>query len=237
MAFDFNVAGMIIPAEMVAPACRHIRHEFAIPGARVEQVQGSGPAALKLPQARPNSISAAIGFGTLTGVPYETSGQQGGHMTPVRIALAAAAVLATAAAAAALAPFEPGDWEVTTKAHFDFPPGTPPMVARMLAAQTAAPQVRHHCVTAADLAVSPGAVLAISGGTCHYRTATFADGHMALQTECNGANGEHTITDVVGTYTPTGFTATGTKTRDGQPGPVMTIITSGRWTGAACRAG
>ncbi|UAJ12970.1 DUF3617 domain-containing protein [Glacieibacterium megasporae] len=153
-------------------------------------------------------------------------------MTPVRIAFVAALVLASAAAAATLAPFEPGDWETTTKAHFDFAPGTPPMVARMLAAQTAAPQVRHHCVTAADLAVSPGSVLAISGGICHYRKSSFADGHMALQTECNGANGEHTITDVVGNYTPTSFTATGSKKGDSQPGTAMTIVTSGRRTGS-----
>jgi len=158
-------------------------------------------------------------------------------MTLVRIALVATAVLATAAIAATLAPFEPGDWEVTTKGHFDFAPGTPAIVARMLAAQTAAPQVRHHCVTAADLAVSPGAVLAISGGSCHYRESSFAGGHMALKTECTGNNGEHTITDVVGTYTPTSFTATGSKKRDGQPGPVMTIVTGGRRTGAACAAG
>ena len=60
---------------------------------------------------------------------------------------------------------------------------------------------------------------------------------MALKTECTGNNGEHTITDVVGTYTPTSFTATGSKKRDGQPGPVMTIVTGGRRTGAACAAG
>ena len=57
-------------------------------------------------------------------------------MTSVRIALAATAVLAAAANAATLAPFESGDWEITTKAHFDFAPGTPPIVARIGAYHT-----------------------------------------------------------------------------------------------------
>lgn len=131
------------------------------------------------------------------------------------------------AAALGQAAIMPGQWDIAVTTTSIEMPDMPPEVARSMAGRTVHVQ---HCMTPAEAARGPQEMLK-SGQNCSFTHYTMLAGRLHSEVMCKQPGGTMVGTSD-GTFTPTGFTATGKTVMRGQTTMTMTATTVGKRIGA-----
>jgi hypothetical protein len=125
-------------------------------------------------------------------------------------------IAAPLAAYAQPAGIEPGQWEIAVTINAADMPSAPPAVAKMMVGRTTTIK---HCITPEDAARGPQDLLK-PGKSCTFTRYNMKGGKLDSEVVCQ--QGGSTVTAVsTGSFTPTGFTATGRSTTSG--GMAMTV--------------
>lgn len=141
--------------------------------------------------------------------------------------LAAAPLLLLLPAATSSLPIQPGKWQSTVTILDMQSPHMPPGVA---AGMRTHPTTVTACVTAAQAADGPRAVLQGSNGRCHYTSFNATGGRLNAVMVCTFASGTMTVTSN-GTYTPTTMDVNGSSVTTGRMQMSSKTHTSGRRVG------
>jgi len=144
------------------------------------------------------------------------------------LAVAAVPLLLTLAAAGPSLPIQPGKWQSTVTILDMQSPHLPPGVA---AGMRAHPTTVTACITAAQAADGPRAVLQGSNGKCRYTSFNATGGRFNSVMVCTFASGSITATSN-GTYTPTTLDVSGSSVMTGRMQTTSKTHTSARRVGA-----
>lgn len=142
--------------------------------------------------------------------------------------LAAAPLLLILPAATSSLPIQPGKWQSTVTILDMQSSRMPPGVG---AAMRAHPTIVTACVTAAQAAEGPRAVLQKSNGKCRYTSFNATGGRLNAVMVCSFASGTMTMTSN-GTYTATTMDLSGSSVTTGRMQMTTRTHTSGRRLGA-----
>lgn len=141
--------------------------------------------------------------------------------------LAAAPLLLILPAATSSLPIQPGKWQSTVTILDMQSPRMPPGVG---AAMRAHPTTVTACVTAAQAADGPRAVLQGSHGKCRYTSFNAAGGRLSAVMVCNFGSGTMTVTSS-GTYSATTMDVSGSSVTTGRMQMTSKSRTSSRRVG------
>ena len=141
--------------------------------------------------------------------------------------LAAAPLLLILPAATSSLPIQPGKWQSTVTILDMQSPRMPPGVS---AAMRAHPTIVTACVTAAQAADGPRAVLQGSNGNCRYTSFNAAGGRLSAVMVCNFGSGAMTVTSN-GTYSATTMNVTASSITTGRMQMTSKSRTSSRRVG------
>ena len=148
-------------------------------------------------------------------------------MNRIPFALAALATLALPAAAPAQASgIQAGKWEIAVTINSISMEGAPPGIADMMKGKTT--RIKQ-CITAEDAARGPQDLLK-SGKGCTFTRYSMTGGKLNSEMVCKNS-GTTTTAVSTGSFTPTGFTATGRSRTDGAMPTTMTSTSVGRRLG------
>jgi hypothetical protein len=139
-------------------------------------------------------------------------------------------LFATFAAIPALASAEaiqPGQWDIVTTVQSVEMPGAPPQIAAMMKGK---PVRVSQCITPADAAKGPQEMMK-SNKQCRFTRYSMAGGKLSSEMVCDQRGGTMTATST-GSFTPTGFTATGRTVITGAQKMTLTATTVGKRLGA-----
>jgi len=142
--------------------------------------------------------------------------------------LAAAPLLLILPAAGPSLPIQPGKWQSTVTILEMQSPNMPRGVG---AAMRSHPTTVNACVTAAQAANGPRAVLQGSNGKCRYTTFNATGGHLSAVMVCAFGSGTMTVTSN-GTYTATTMDVSGSSVTTGRMQMTSKTHTSGRRVGS-----
>ena len=145
------------------------------------------------------------------------------------IATGAAALAVAIGAGAALAQgagVQPGRWEIAITINSVEMKGVPPGIAKMMIGKTT--RVRH-CITPEAAARGPQDLLK-SDKSCVFTRYSMVGGRLDSAMSCRQGGGTMTAVST-GTFTPTGFTATGRSVSSGEMATTMTSTSVGRRIG------
>ena len=134
----------------------------------------------------------------------------------------------SAVAAGAAGAFQPGQWEITTRMLAMEMPGMP---AGLVKSMIGKPMTIRHCLSAADAASDPQALLRKSGANCSYGNFRMSGGTVDATMSCK--QGGNVMTGrTSGRYTPTSYDMTSQMSTSS--GMKSTSTATGKWIGP-CR--
>lgn len=134
--------------------------------------------------------------------------------------------LVTAPAAALAQGVTPGQWEIAVTINSVDMPGQPDFIAKMMTGKTT--KVKH-CVTPEEAARGPQDMLK-SSKACSFTRYSMVGGKLNSEMVCK-QGGSVTTSVSSGSFTPTGFTATGRSVSTGQMPMTMQSSSTGRLLG------
>ncbi len=141
-----------------------------------------------------------------------------------------AAILAALPLAATAQTVQPGQWDIAITTDSMTMADMPPEVAAAMRGKTI--HVKH-CITPAEAARGPQAMLGAQK-ECAFTKYTVLGGRMHSEMTCKQPGGlMKSVSD--GTFTPTGFTATGKTVLTGNGAMTMSATTVGKRTGTCAK--
>ena len=133
---------------------------------------------------------------------------------------------ALALPAAAFAQVTPGKWEIVTTVNSVDMPGAPPFVANMMKGK---PIKVSHCLTPEEAARGPQEMMK-ARKECRFTRYSMAGGKLDSVMVCEQGGGTMTATSS-GSFTSTGFTATGRSVMTGGAAMTVTTVSTGKRVG------